>query len=122
MVETFYSEGIQVLLHHDSNWTPMLDFLKDLPKGSAILELDGDTDIFKAKEVLGDHMCLMGDVPAYLFTLGTTEEIEAYVKRLINEVGKGSGFILSSGCEIPADAKRENIQTVIDTAKNYYPH
>ena len=122
MIESFYDEGVITLLHHDSDWTKMLDFFKDIPRGAAILELDGETDIFKAKEILGDHLCIMGDVPAALLSLGTPEKVEEYVKRLIDEIGKGNGFILSSGCEVPVDAKPENFQIMIDTAKNYYPH
>jgi uroporphyrinogen-III decarboxylase len=122
MTAAFNAEGIMPLLHHDSNWEPMLPYFKELPARSAILELDGHTDMFKAKEILGDHLCLMGDVPASLLTLGTPEETSEYVKKLIDGVGKGGGFILSSGCDIPIDAKRENVQAMVDTGKSYYPH
>ena len=77
------------------------------------------TDIFEAKKVLGDHMCLMGDVSATMFTLGTPEEVEAYCKRLIDEVGEGGGFILSSGCGVPHDAKPENMRALIETGNTY---
>ena len=63
----------------------------------------------------------MGDVPASLSTLGTPEEMEAYCTKLIDIVGKGNGFILSSGCELPADAKFENFKAMIDTAKMHLP-
>lgn len=122
MVETFHAAGITVLLHHDSDWTLMLDYFKDLPRGSAILQLDGQTDIFKAKEVLGNHLCIMGDMPASLLTLGDPEDVEEYVKKLIDVVGKDGGFILGSGCEVPIDAKFENLKAALDTAKSYYPH
>lgn len=122
LVEAFHTEGITVLLHHDSDWTLMLDFFKDLPRRSAILQLDSQTDIFKAKEILGDHLCIMGDIPASLFALGDPEDVEEYVKKLIDVVAKDGGFILSSGCEVPIDAKPENVKAAIDTAKSYYPH
>lgn len=66
-------------------------------------------------------MCLMGDVPATLLKLGTVEEVEAYCKKLIDKVGKGGGFILSSGCEVPHDAEFENIKAMIETGKTYRP-
>jgi uroporphyrinogen-III decarboxylase len=122
MVTAFNAEGIMPLLHHDSNWEVMLPYFKELPARSAILELDGHTDMFKAKEILGDHLCLMGDVPASLLTLGTPEEVTEYVRKLIDGVGKGGGFILSSGCDIPIDAKWENVQAMVDAGKDYYPH
>ena len=80
-----------------------------------VLSLDGKTDIFKAKEVLGDHMCLMGDVPPRMLTLGTPEEVTDYCSKLIAEVGPG-GFILQSGCDIPVDAKFENVKAMADAA------
>ena len=93
--------GITPLFHFDSDWTPMLEFFKDLPKGTCILDTDSITDIFKAKQVLGGHMCLMGDVPPALLKLGTPEQVSAYVRRLCEEVGDGGGYILGTGCEAP---------------------
>lgn len=118
-VEEFASEDIVSLLHFDGDWTPFLHYFKELPEKSCILELDGVTDIFKAKEILGDHMCIMGDVPALLLANGTVQEVEDYCKKLIDVVGDGGGFILSSGCSVPFDAKPENIETMISCAHKY---
>jgi len=52
---------------------------------------------------------------------GTSQEIEAYCKKLIDVVGKGSGFILSTACTIPPD-KWENFKAMVNTAKNYLPN
>ena len=122
MVEALAANDIITILHFDQDWTLHLPYLKELPKGKCILHTDSATDIFKAKEILGGHMCLMGDVPATLFKLGTPQQVETYCKRLIDVVGKGGGFILSSGCEVPVDAKFENLQAMIQTGKTYYPH
>ena len=86
---------------------------RELPKGKCVLSLDGKTDIFKAKEILGDHMCIMGDVPPGMFALGTPEEVTAYCKRLISEIGP-AGFILSSGCDVPIDARYENVKAMVE--------
>jgi hypothetical protein len=111
--------GITPLFHFDSDWTPMLEFFKDLPKGKCVLELDSVTDIFKAKQVLAGHMCLMGDVPAALLTLGTPDQVTAYVKRLCEEVGDGGGYILSSGCSVPVDAKPANLRAMLEAGNRY---
>jgi len=34
-------------------------------------------------------------------------------------VGKGGGFLLTTGCECPVDAKFDNVKMMIDTAKTY---
>ena len=111
--------GITPLFHFDSDWTPFLEYFKDLPKGKCVLDLDGATDIFKAKKVLGGHMCLMGDVPAAMLKLGSVEQVQAYVRRLCEEVGDGGGYILGSGCSVPVDAKAENVRAMIDAGKTY---
>ncbi len=121
MVDTFASRGFITILHFDNDWTLNLPYLKELPKAKCICELDGTTDIFKAKEILSGHMCIMGDVPASLSALGTPDEVEAYCIKLIDNIGRGGGYILSSGCELPPDTKFENFKVMVDVAKKHSP-
>lgn len=74
------------------------------------------TDIFKAKEILGDWLCLKGDVPATLLAQGEPDQVSEYCQNLIRNIGSDSGFILSSGCEVPLDAKPENVTAIIQSA------
>jgi uroporphyrinogen-III decarboxylase len=115
LVYEVLDSGLIPLLHLDSNWERELDRFHEFPKGKLVMALDGDTDIFKAKEILGDHICLMGDVPASLFAFGSSEEVYTYCRRLITKIGP-EGFILQSGCDIPANAKLENVQAMIAAA------
>jgi methylmalonyl-CoA mutase cobalamin-binding domain/chain len=64
-------------------------------------------------------MCISGDVPASLLSLGKPEEVHAYCKRLIDEVGDGWGFMLTTGCECPIDVKPENLRAMVDTGRTY---
>ena len=118
-VDAFLSEGLTPWFHFDTDWGLNLPYLKQLPKGKCVCDLDGTTDIFKAKEILGGHMCISGDVPASLLTLGTPEQVREYCEKLIDEVGRGGGFFLTTGCECPVDAKFENVKMMIDVAKTY---
>ena len=115
LVHEVVDAGLIALLHLDSDWTRDLGRFKLLPRGKCILALDGSTNIFKAKEVLGDHMCIMGDVPPAMLTLGMPDEVYNYCLKLIREIGP-EGFILQSGCDIPADAKLENVQAMVAAA------
>lgn len=76
---------------------------------------DGTTDIFRSKEVLGGHMCQMGDVPPGLLSQGSPDEVYRYCTKLIQELGP-DGFILQSGCDIPTDAKLRNVQAMVRAA------
>jgi hypothetical protein len=97
LVKLYASANLIMIFHLDQNWLKFLPYFKQLPEGRYILQLDGLTDIFEAKKIVGDRMCLMGDVPARLFKLGTVRDVERYCQKLIDVVGKGSGFILSCG-------------------------
>jgi len=118
-VDAFVSENIVPWLHFDTDWGMNLPYLTKLPKGKCVCDLDGTTDIFKAKEILKGHMCISGDVPASLLTLGKPEEVAEYCKRLIDEVGDGGGFMLTTGCECPIDVKPENLRAMIETGRSY---
>jgi uroporphyrinogen-III decarboxylase len=119
IVEAFWAEGIVTLFHLDTSWDKNLPYFKELPRGSAILELDGNTDIIAAKELLRGHLCLKGDVPAALLSIGTVEQVEAYCRKLIDSAGNDGGFILSSGCSVPAEVRPENFRAMIETGKRY---
>ena len=119
--EACWAEGIVTLFHLDTSWDKKLPYYKELPRGSAILELDGNTDIIAAKELLRGHLCLKGDVPAALLSIGKVEEVEAYCRKLIDQVGSDGGFILSSGCSVPANVRPENFRALIDTGKRHAP-
>lgn len=122
MVDVFAGAGLISILHFDTDWTLNLPYLKDLPRGKCICELDSRTDIFKAKEILKGHMCIMGDVPATLLSLGTVEEVVDYCNKLHEVVGRDGGFILSTGCECPIDAKFENVKAMLATARSHTYH
>jgi hypothetical protein len=97
IAELFMSANLAMVFHLDQAWLKFLPLFRKLPEGRYVLELDGATDIFEAKRIVGDRMCLMGDVPARLFKLGTAPEVARYCRKLIDNVGKGGGFILSCG-------------------------
>lgn len=119
MVNEFIAHGITPLLHLDTDWSKNLPYFLEFPKGKVIVSFDSTTDIFNAKKVLGDHVCIMGDVPASVLVAGTPKEVEAYVRKACEEVGKGGGFILGTGCSMPPNATYENVKTMIDTCKSY---
>ena len=114
LAEMCLANNVIPLFHLDSDWTRGLQYFRDLPKGSCILGLDGMTDIFNAKEVIGEHCCLMGGVPPTMLAFGSTEDVEAYCRRLIKEVGP-DGFIMSAGCDAPFNSRLENMRTMAES-------
>ncbi len=119
LVEALYAEGIVTWFHLDTSWDDNFHYFKELPRGSAVLALDGTSDIFLAKKILGGHLCLAGDVQAVKLSIGTPKQVEDYCKKLIDVVGKDGGYILSSGCEIPEAVNPENLKAMIKTGREY---
>ncbi|MFQ5409395.1 MAG: uroporphyrinogen decarboxylase family protein [Anaerolineales bacterium] len=117
MVSALAEAGVVSVLHFDQDWTRDLARLREFPARSCILNLDGMTDIRKAKEILGDHMAIMGDVPPSLFSIGTPEDVYNYVRDLARDVGP-TGLILGPGCDAPLDTKPENMQAFIAASKD----
>jgi hypothetical protein len=98
-------------------WDDRLEYLLELPKGRVVFHCE-NTDIFRAREILGGHMCIQGGVPPTILQAGTPDEVDAYCKKLIEVVGKDGGFILGAGSAIDY-AKPENIRAMIEAAKKY---
>ena len=113
MVEGYHKAGLVSVIHCDGNWDRMLPRFLELPRASCVVELDGATDIRKAREVLAGHLCIKGDVHHALLSLGAKEEVEKYCRELIEFMGHDGGFILGSGCEVPINAKPENVAALI---------
>jgi uroporphyrinogen decarboxylase-like protein len=127
--EKFYWPGLKKALLTDIElgYVPMpflegryssrLEYFLELPKGSTVLHLD-QTDMIQAKEVLGDHLCIMGNVPSAVLQVGSVSEVEEYCEKLIKICGKGGGFILTNGSSID-EAKPANIKAMVDSVKKY---
>jgi hypothetical protein len=111
IAEMVLDAGVIPMFHLDSDWSRGLHYFKQFPKGRCILALDGKTDIFKAKEIIGDHCCLMGDVPSQVLAFAKVDEVKDYCAKLLREVGP-TGYIMSSGCDAPYNARLENLQAL----------
>lgn len=116
MIEIFYKNGIVSVLHADADWELMLPFFRELPKGSVIIELDGATDIVKAKEILNGYQCIAGDMPASILAFGDVKETNKYCNKLI-DLALDGGMIIRSGCEIPLNAKEENVSAFLNCCR-----
>lgn len=106
------------IFHLDSCWDRKLERFREFPAKKCIMGLDSKTDIRKAKKAVGDMMCILGDVPAELLAFGTPDQVTEYVTKLIDDIGP-EGIIISSGCDIPSNAKKENVKAMCDAANNY---
>jgi hypothetical protein len=103
--------GLVPVVFWEGNCTSRLEIIADIPKGKCIYWFESG-DLFRAKQVLGDHVCLRGNVPASMLNAGTPDEVTEYSKKLIETVGKNGGFMLDGAIGIPDEAKLENVKAM----------
>ena len=122
MIDIFVKRGFKVRCHWDNDLSPYLETMRDIvtriPKGKIMMDLE-KTDMKRAKEVLGDVVCLYGNVPSAMLCYGTVEEVDACCKQLIENCAPGGGYILGTECETPWNAKPENVKAIVNAARKY---
>lgn len=109
--------GLNPCLLWEGDCSSRLETIADIPKGKAIYWFER-TDVFKAKEILGDRVCIRGNVPLSIMCTGTPDDVKKYCKKLIDIVGKGGGLIMDCST-VMDDAKPENLKAMIDFTKEY---
>jgi hypothetical protein len=110
--------GLVPMVLVEADYTDRLEIIKDIPAGKAIYWFER-TDIFKAKEILGDRVCIKGNIPSSLLCTGTPNAVKEYCKKLVDVVGKGGGLIIDGDIGIPDEAKTENVRVMTDFVREY---
>jgi uroporphyrinogen-III decarboxylase len=110
--------GLTPILHLDQDWTRDLARLQELPARKCVLNPDGMTDIRKFKELMGDRMAVMGDVPAALLASGTPDDVRTYIRDLVRDIGR-TGLLLCPGCDAPINAKPENMEAFVAAGNEF---
>jgi uroporphyrinogen-III decarboxylase len=108
-------EGCVPYLFAEGRYTNRLKTIKDLPRGKVVWYFD-QTDMLKAKELLGDVACIAGNVPASLLRTGTPRAVKEYCRKLIEVCGEGGGFILTGGASIDK-GDSDNLRAMMESAE-----
>ena len=111
------AEGCVPWLFCEGSYNTRLEYLTELPKGSCFWIFDR-TDMARAKELLGDTLCIGGNVPSGMILTGTAEQVKEYCKNLIDVAGKGGGYIMAMGTAMD-QGKADTLKAMIDFTKEY---
>ena len=110
-------------LHICGTSRKLWELLQD--SGIGCFSLDNVEDLTEAKEVLGNHMCIQGNVPPVeIMKNGTPEEVMEAAKNCIQKgYDSPKGFVLTSGCQLPIGTPKENMHALMNAARIYgrYP-
>ncbi len=111
------AEGFCPCPFFEGEYSTRLDIIKDIPRGKVCYKFES-VDMGKAREVLGEDMCLRGGVPASLLVTGTPDDVREHCKRLIDGVAKRGAFIMDSSSALD-DAKPENVRALFEATREY---
>jgi len=127
--ETFYWPTLKALLlglidagltpcpFFEGNYDQRLDYLAELPRGKVYALFDR-TDLVRAKEVIGDTVCISGGMPLSLLQAGTPAEVEEHTRSVIETVGVDGGFIMCTSTVLD-EARPELVRAWMDATLKY---
>ncbi len=115
--EGLIAEGCVPFPWAEGGFNSRLDIIGDVPVGKMVWGFD-ETNMAEAKKKLGKISCITGNVPTSALTVSTVKELEAIVKKLIDDCAPGGGYLMMNGASLD-ECKAENLKAMIDTTKEY---
>ncbi len=120
VADAIHATGLPWIFHSDGNLVPLLDDLLPLGMQGMHPFEPGPMDIEAMKAQIGHRVALGGNIDLhYTLTMGTPEEVDAEVKRRIEVVGKGGGYLISSANSITGYCRVENVLAMRDAIRKY---
>ena len=78
-------------------------------------------DLPELAKQIPDDVMFMGNIdPVGILSRASAEETYKVTMELLNALGGKPNFLLSSGCDVPAMAKLENIEAFYKASADYY--
>lgn len=113
------SDDFIIFYHNCGNAAgDMLDMIAEL--NADIIHLGNAINLKKAIEELPKDKIIMGNVNPVLFRTGTPDDIRADVQRVFDECSAYENFMISTGCDVPAASKWENIEAYFEKVNELY--
>ena len=124
IVETTHRQGLKIVMHTDGNVYPLLEWYAGCGfDGIHALEPTAGVELARVKEMVGDRMCLLGNIDvARVLVDATEEEVHAAVRKAILDAGKGGGYIVAPTNSHSGMSPR-NIRWMLEATEKYgkYP-
>jgi uroporphyrinogen decarboxylase len=124
ITKTAHSLGMKIVMHSCGNTTALLEWFADCGFDAVHpLEPTAGMDLAAAKEIIGDRMCLIGNLDvSHLLVDADKEEIYESVRRAIHDAGHGGGYILAPDHSHPG-VSAQRLRWMVEAAEEYgrYP-
>ena len=120
LLDAYAQKRKNVRIFVEGSMERFYDYFADLPKGVVTLHLERD-DPFEVRKRL-PNVAIMGGMTSAMLSDATPDACVAHAKRLIDELGRDGGFILSEDKMLSCrnDARAENFKAVCDFVNGYW--
>lgn len=118
IIEEFWKQGHQTLFYAEGKWKHHLEAFRELPDRSIVFHCDQD-DIFHVHRTLHDKFALSGGIPNVMLSFGKPAEVEAFCRRVLEEVAAPGGYIMDAGAIMQNDASIENLEVLTRTTREF---
>jgi uroporphyrinogen decarboxylase len=100
LVAGYREMGFYVIKHTDGNIMPILDSLVSAnPHALHSIDPQGGVDLAEVKRLVGNRVCLIGNVNCALLQTGTGDEAAADIRRALAQGMPGGGYVFgTSNC------------------------
>ena len=86
--------------------------------GVSILSVGPGLDMARAKQIVGDKVCLIGNLdPVNVLMNGTPEQVASEAERLMRVGKHGGGYVFNTGEMVPKDTPVENMEAMLRAAR-----
>ncbi|NUQ71088.1 MAG: hypothetical protein HUU17_09735 [Chthonomonadales bacterium] len=116
--------GFYTIKHTDGNIMPILDQLVQAnPHALHSIDPQAGVDIAEVKRLVGDRVCLIGNVNCGLLDSGTEEEVVENVRYSLRHGMPGYGYIFSTSNCVYTGMRLSRYELMLDTWRQYgnYP-
>jgi len=117
LIDALVEMDVCPILYGEGPYNTRIEQMADIPVGKCIIHFE-TADMARAKKILGDKVCISGNLPIYLLEHGTKEQVINETKRLLDICAPGGGYIFDTNACI-GDAKRENVDAMFETLELY---
>lgn len=115
LTQAYRDLGFQVIKHTDGNIMPILDQLvQTSPHALHSLDPQGGVDIAVVKRLVGDRVCLIGNVNCAKLDTGTDGEVIASARYALQQGMPGGGYIFSTSNCIYTGMRQSRYELMLD--------
>lgn len=118
-IQEVHRLGLKVILYFCGDVLPRLSRLKEMSFDALAVEESFDIDIEKVRRIIGNDVCLVGNVNPVLIEKGSKEEIKREVIRQISAAGIESRIIVGNGSEVTLSTNPQNVDVFVNSALEF---